>query len=384
MSPQKAELILSKHLNNYHFKSKIDVRRWFFTSASVLLFSLPFIFQSCTSATKPTNQLQAPYSPPDFADILYPEDNPTTTLGLALGERLFFDPILSRDSSISCESCHHPELAFSDGRKVSIGIDNRRGRRNAPSLTNIGYLFKTMFWDGRADNLESQALHPVADPKEMGGDWPTIIAKLRKHPYYGDALQQAFGLSSLREINPDHVGRALAQYQRSLISYNSKYDLVKRGEATFTESEARGHAIFFDEADFTDGLYSNMPVGECAHCHTAPHFTNQRFFNNGLDEAPTLLEFPDKGRGAITKNKFQNGLFRTPGLRNVALTAPYMHDGRMQTLEEVVAHYNQGGHYAENKSPNVRPLKLSEQDQVDLVAFLHTLTDSSFITEFSH
>lgn len=342
------------------------------------------VFMLLASCHKSTAEKTTPlvYDPPEFQDILYPEDNPTTELGLAIGQRLFFDPILSGDSTISCESCHHPELAFTDGLPISIGINGRRGKRNAPSLTNIGYLYQRLFWDGRSDNLEEQALHPVADPNEMGGDWPTVVTRLRSHDYYGKALKNAFGLADISDINPDHVGKALAQYQRSLISYNSKFDKVQRGEAKFTESEARGHAIFFDEADFTDGPFKDMPVGECAHCHAAPHFTNQRFFNNGLDEAPTLTEFKDMGRGKITGNKYHNGLFRTPGLRNVALTAPYMHDGRMKTLEEVIEHYNSGGHYAENRNANVRPLKLNEQNKTDLIAFLHTLTDTTFVKTF--
>ncbi|MEM9837485.1 MAG: cytochrome c peroxidase [Bacteroidota bacterium] len=334
-----------------------------------------------TSCQQATSSEPVVYDPPEFADIIYPPDNPSTRAGLALGERLFFDPILSADSSISCSSCHLPALAFTDGKVVSTGIYGRKGRRNSPSLVNIGYRYESMFWDGRASDLETQALHPVADPKEMGGDWPSIVHKLRRHTFYAQAIKQAFGLVDVSEINPDHVGKALAQYQRSLISFNSKYDQVKRGEATYTESEARGHAIFFDESDFTDGPYANLPVGECAHCHTAPHFTNQRFFNNGLDEAPTLTEFRDKGRGGITKNKYENGLFRTPSLRNIALTAPYMHDGRMESLAEVIEHYNSGGHYAENRSANVRPLGLSEQDKADLLAFLQTLTDESFVTK---
>lgn len=353
-----------------------------------LLFLGAWLAVGWLSGCEPaTQQLEAPaplvYDPPEFADILYPEDNPSTALGLNLGKRLFADPILSADSTISCQSCHLPARAFTDGQAVSIGINGRLGRRNSPSLANIGYRYAGMFWDGRADDLESQALHPVADPNEMGGDWPSTIAKLRQHPQYGPDFLAAFGLSEVREITPDHVGKALAQYQRSLISYNSQYDQWKRGEKDLSPAQERGRAIFFDEADLGSGEYANFPVGECAHCHTAPHFANQRFFNNGLDEAPTLAEFKDLGRGGVTRNKYENGLFRVPSLRNVALTAPYMHDGRFQTLEAVIDHYNSGGHYAENRSPNVRPLGLSEQNKSDLIAFLNTLTDSLFIEEHS-
>lgn len=317
--------------------------------------------------------------PEAFAAILYPEDNPTSRAGLALGRDLFYDPILSQDSSISCGSCHQPALAFTDGRAVSVGIRGRLGKRNALSLTNIGYLHQTLFWDGRAADLESQALHSVADANEMGGDWPSIISRLRRHANYWPRFKEAFGLQEVQDLTPDHVGKALAQFQRSLISGNAKYDRVKRGEATYTEAEALGHAIFFDFADDKDGPFAKLPTGECAHCHTPPHFTNQRFFNNGIDQAMALTDFPDPGRGAISNNQYENGLFRAPGLRNVALTGPYMHDGRMKTLEEVLAHYNSGGNYAENKSANVFPLGLSSEQEQAIIAFLRTLTDEEFL-----
>ncbi|MEM9929693.1 MAG: cytochrome c peroxidase [Bacteroidota bacterium] len=318
--------------------------------------------------------------PEAFAKILYPDQNPTTVEGLALGRDLFFDPLLSADSTISCASCHQPQLAFTDGRAISRGINGRAGRRNAPGLANVGYLHETLFWDGRAEDLENQALHPVADPNEMGGDWPRLIQKLRQHPVYWPRFQQAFGLQQPAELIPDQVGMALAQFQRSLISADTKYDRVQRGEATFTEEEALGHAIFFDRADDADpGPFAGFPTGECAHCHIPPHFTNQKFFNNGLDEALSLEDFRDPGRGAISDNHYELGLFRTPSLRNVALTAPYMHDGRMATLEEVIAHYNGGGHYAENRNPNIKPLGLSPDQEAALVAFLTTLTDTSFV-----
>ncbi len=166
-----------------------------------------------------------------------------------------------------------------------------------------------------------------------------------------------------------------------MISANSKYDRVQRGEASYTDQEALGAAIFFDLGD-EEGTewYDVIPTGECAHCHTAPHFTNQRFANNGLDEIDDLDEFADPGRGAITNSRYDNGLFKIPGLRNVALTAPYMHDGRMATLREVVDHYASGGHYAENRSANVFPLPLTDRQKEAMVAFLQTLTDSSFVS----
>lgn len=320
-----------------------------------------------------------PADPAGYAAILHPTDNPPSPAVAALGRELFFDPILSGDSTVSCASCHRPELAFADGRTLSAGINGRLGRRNSPGLANVGYLHRTLFWDGRASGLEAQALHPIADPNEMGGDWPTTVHKLRRHPDYGPAFRAAFGLDEARQLTPDHVGRALAQFQRTLVSNDSKYDRVLRGEATYTAAEELGHAIFFDLADEPDPRWRGTPTGECAHCHIAPHFTNQRFFNTGLEEAPTLTEFTDIGRGAVTGSRYDNGKFRVPGLRNLALTAPYMHDGRMATLAEVIDHYNNGGHYAENRDPLLYAIGLNNEQQSALEAFLLTLTDSAFV-----
>ena len=333
---------------------------------------------SCT-ADGPTPLAIA--EPTAFARILYPADNPTTVEGLALGRDLFFDPVLSHDSTVSCATCHQPALAFTDGKARSRGIDGRVGKRNAPGLANVGYLHKTLFWDGRADDLESQALHPIAAAAEMGGSWPEVLEKLRRHGDYWPRLRRAFGVRQRADLRKEHVGKALAQFQRSLISADSKYDRVQRGEAVYTKEEALGAALFFDFGDETEGPYADLPTAECAHCHNPPHFTNQRFFNNGLDEAPTLEDFRDPGRGAVSGSRYDLGLFRSPSLRNVALTAPYMHDGRMATLAEVVAHYNSGGRYAENKSANVAPLGLSAAQEAALTAFLETLTDSVFVNQ---
>ena len=321
---------------------------------------------------------EEPPPPPSapFAAILYPPDNPSTPAGEALGERLFFDPLLSEDGTISCASCHQPEYAFADDRRVSMGVGGLTGIRNTPGLTNVGYFHEQLFWDGRADNLEAQALHPIGTAHEMGGSWPAAIARLRAEPSYVADFAAAFGKA---DIDATLVGRALAQYQRTLVSNDSKYDRVLRGEASYTPEEALGHAIFFDAGDDPGGPFAGLPTGECAHCHTVPHFTNQRFENNGLDEATELTDFADLGRGAVNGQVYDNGRFRNPSLRNVARTAPYMHDGRFATLEEVVEHYNSGGKYAENRSANVRPLGLNEEQKSALVAFLHTLTDTSFV-----
>jgi cytochrome c peroxidase len=308
------------------------------------------------------------YAEPDhFAEMLLPAEPPVTELGVALGRRLFYDPVLSLDSSISCASCHLPALAFTDGRAFSTGVGGRPGRRSSMSLVNVGYYHDGFFWDGRAQTLEEQVLHPIRDTLEMAVDPAVIDERLRRHPYYGPELAR---LPSAGE-RPWVI--ALAQFQRSLISADAKYDRVRRGEAQYTESEQRGFDIFFD-------VGNGLPTGECAHCHTEPHFTNRAFENNGLNAAIDWSDFPDPGRGAITGVAFETGKFRVPTLRNIALTAPYMHDGRFATLEEVIDHYNQGGHYAPNVNPNIHPLGLSERDRADLLAFLQTLTDTNFVT----
>jgi cytochrome c peroxidase len=332
----------------------------FFIVSSLLLLLL----FSCQPSPLP--QPYTILTPEGFVEMVIPEDNPTTEEGVLLGEKLFFDPILSVDSTISCSSCHRPELAFTDGAAVSIGTAGRQGHRSAPSLYNVGFHYKGVFWDGRSPSLEEQALHPLSDSLEMGADWPLIAERLKAHTIYPDLFAAAF---PAQPISSENTARALAQYQRTLISANSKFDQVMAQKATFTAQEKRGWMIFFDAG------YPAVPMAECSHCHTDPLFTNLGFANNGLDSSLTLLDFPDQGLGAVSGNKYDNGKFRVPTLRNIALTAPYMHDGRFQTLEEVVIHYNQGGHYAENVDANVRPLHLTEQDQADLIAFLATLTD---------
>ena len=313
--------------------------------------------------------------PTDFTPMLIPEDNPMTAEGVALGRMLFYDPILSRDSTVSCATCHHADKAFTDGLPVSAGFGGRLGKRSALSLQNVGYFNTGLFWDGRSATLEEQSLHPVADSVEMASSWPEAERKLRDHAEYPALFRKAFGIAKVEEINRTTVGKALAQFERTLISADSRYDKVMRGAVRFTESERRGRQIFFDAEP---GV---LPTGECGHCHQPPMFSGLEYFNNGIDEIRDLTKVKDKGRGAVTGSVFDNGKFRSPSLRNIALTAPYMHDGRFQTLRQVIDHYNEGGHYAENASPNVRLLHFSERDKADLTAFLLTLTDTAFVRD---
>ncbi|MBX2877055.1 MAG: c-type cytochrome [Saprospiraceae bacterium] len=298
------------------------------------------------------------------------EENPLTSAGVALGRQLFYDPILSRDSTRSCSSCHIQAFGFSDTISVSLGIENRKGKRNAIALTNLGYHYTQFFWDGRVASLEEQALVPVEDSLELGNTWEEVEGRMRQHPSYPVAFRAAFGIDNTREIDRRLVAKALAQFERTLISANSKFDKVLSGQAELTPTEERGRLIFFDESEM-------LPTGECAHCHVGPLLTTLTFFNNGLDN--TDLALADLGLAGVSGNVFDRGKFKTPSLRNVALTAPYMHDGRFSTLEEVIEQYNKGGHYSKNESPNIRPLGLNEQDQADLIAFLHTLTDTSYL-----
>ena len=301
-----------------------------------------------------------------------PEDNPLTKEGIALGRRLFYDPILSKDSTVFCGNCHQQSRAFTDGKAVSTGFAGRKGTRSAMSLANVGFHSTGLFWDGRAATLEEQAIHPVQDTTEMNLDWPTAVVRLQRHPTYPLLFQQAFGIRHPEEISQELVVKALAQFERILVSQDAKFDRVRRGEAQFTEAEARGFAIYFDTS-------AVLPHAECAHCHIDPLFSTLEYLNNGIQAVERLEAFPDKGRGTISGNRYDNGTFKVPTLRNIVQTAPYMHDGRFKTLREVIDHYDSGGHFAENISPTVRRLHLSERDKKDLIAFLNTLTDSVFL-----
>jgi cytochrome c peroxidase len=311
--------------------------------------------------------------PRDFPQLEIPPDNPLTQAGVALGRRLFFDTRLSQDSSISCASCHLQALSFTDGAAVSPGVGGTLGSRSSMSLLNVGYVSTGLFWDGRSATLEEQALMPVEDPLEMHETWGNVIQKLQRDPDYPRWFREAFGIRDKREMTRELAAKAMAQFERTLVSGDSRYDRVFiQGEGFPTDSELRGFDMFFDNSFF-------LPDAECGHCHGGILFTTHGFFNNAIDSVGSLSDFRDPGRGAVTGRYLDLGRFRAPTLRNIALTAPYMHDGRFQTLEEVIAHYNSGGHIAENYDANMRPLNLTEQQKRDLIDFLHTLTDTSFV-----
>ncbi len=341
---------------------------------------------------KPSDELiSGDYNPQSYTlsvpswmpQALIPEDNPLTVQGIELGRRLFYDPILSSDSTLACASCHRQSLAFTDGRALSRGVLGLNTRRNSMSIANLVFHSRELFWDGSAQTLEALSLIPIEDHTEMNETWPNVLEKLRRHPDYPRRFREAFGIQRKSEISKELAAKALSQFMRTLVSANSRYDkVVWLNQGWFTDEEERGRQLFFVEPS----QQTNNHPG-CSHCHFAPTFGNNAFTtyaNNGLDNVPTLDAFADKGRGGVTGNRFDNGKFRVVSLRNIELTAPYMHDGRFQTLEQVLDSYSLGGHGVENEDANIMPFTLSARDKADLIAFLKTLTDTSFTSNPAH
>ncbi len=311
--------------------------------------------------------------PYGFPALEQPANNPMTNEGIWLGRKLFFDPILSLDSTISCSTCHQAVGSFTDNLKISKGIAGMTNR-GSMSLLNVGFHYNGFFWDGKSATLEDQALVPVENSIEMGETWDHVVEKLKDHPDYPKDFRKAFGIENKSDISKELAAMAIAQFERSLMSSgNSKYDRFARGEIFLSEEETTGYLLFFN-------FDQSLPDAECGHCHNGPLFTSNDYTNNGLQLAQTLQDFGDKGYGMITGDSTDNGKFKIPTLRNLVFSAPYMHDGRFQTIEEVVEHYNSGGKFSPNKNPLVPPLHLTPQQKSDLIAFILTLTDSSFIT----
>ena len=347
----------------------------------LLAFSAILIVACAEDQIMPSRDLEdIPYSPepyvvdvPEgFPALEIPEDNPMTQEGVELGRRLFYDPILSADSTISCSTCHLPELAFTDGLRNSVGINGQETNRNSMSLVNVGFYYSGLFWDGRVQTLEEQSLHPIEDPIEHGNDLDVLIAKLRKHEDYAPRFRKAFGIVDRSQISRNLIGKAIAQWERIIVSGNSRYDQYIRGEISLSDEEDLGNSMFFD---FDDGLKD----AECNHCHNVPLFTANTYHNNGLDSVGNdYTLFKDIGLG-INGIANDTGRFRTPTLRNIALTAPYMHDSRFMTLDDVMNHYNSGIKPARNKDPLVSNLDLSKESVDALVSFMEALTDTSYL-----
>jgi cytochrome c peroxidase len=300
-----------------------------------------------------------------------PRDNPLTVEGVALGSRLFFDRRLSANNTESCANCHRPRIGFTDNRRFSRGIDRQIGTRNSMPLENLAWK-KEFFWDGRAASLREQVLQPIQNPIEMHQSLGALMNKLSFDTNYHRLFANAFGSP---EINSDRLARALEQFLLVQVSFNSKFDQVMLGTAKFTEDEQRGYQLFHTEYDPYHGQFG----ADCFHCHGGALFQSQDFANNGLD-----LQFRDLGRYVVTKRNGDQGKFSVPSLRNVAVTGPYMHDGRFRTLEEVVEHYSTGMIRSATLDPNLAKhpnggVPLSASDKRALVAFLRTLTDDRFV-----
>lgn len=257
--------------------------------------------------------------------MVIPDDNPLTIDGLLLGRHLFYDSILSIDSTLSCSGCHLSSGNFTDNQAFSTGVDNEMTPRSSMTLINVGFANTGLFWDGRSESLEDQALLPVEEPIELNEEWPNVERKLRRHSDYPEMFRKAFGIERKEEINRDLAVKAIAQFERTLVSSNSKYDRVISGSAVFTDQELQGHDIFFD---INEDISRHA---ECGHCHNAPLFTTNEYFNNGIQMPTAENAFDDNGLGAITGRVFDNGMFKTATLRNIFFSAPYMHDGRFAT-----------------------------------------------------
>ncbi len=366
---------------------------WYAFATSVFITLVAFYFLTQPNKPTPLTDFSAPFV---FGRFATPADNPLTNEAVALGRRLFYDVRLSGNNQFSCATCHKQSLAFTDGKKTSVGASGNPLAFNSMSLANLMWGPRHFFWDGRTNSLEEQALQPIQHVDEMDQDMHELISELSEIDEYQALFAAAYG-----EINPDNIAKALSSFQRTLISSNSRYDQFLRGETTFTEQEELGRKLFVAHPD----VKASLRGGNCIDCHSqflTGGFNTQfdGFSNNGLDAEEDL----QPGLQSVTDNVAHRGLFKVPTLRNIALTAPYMHDGRFNTLEAVLDHYNEGIQPSSTLSPLImeannivyqndtqgleqRPsLNLSPQEKKAIVAFLKTLTDQQFIenTKFSN
>lgn len=333
--------------------------RWT-TIGLVLLFA---VVTSCVTEPESTSEL--PQIPADLPAMVFPPDNPYSEAKAELGRHLFYERRLSADGSTACATCHLQERAFSDApHQISVGVRGEQGQRNSPTLVNVGYR-RALFWDGRAATLEDQAMAVLRSPIEMDSDTPTVLNLMRQ--YYHPQWKAAFGDTT---VTMQRIVQAIATFERTIVSANSRYDRFRRGETSvLTALEREGLELYF----------SNRTM--CASCHGGPDLTDDQFHNIGL-----FHHYFDRGRYDVTRNPYDEGKFKTPTLRNIALTAPYMASGDnekgvLTTLEAVVKHYVEGGTTFHSKDARVKRLDLSAHEQEALVAFLHTLTDSTVLRD---
>lgn len=314
--------------------------------AGLLLMAIP---QSGLSEEQPNLALG------QLPNVRIPSHNLQFEAKVELGKLLFFDSRLSKDGSVSCASCHVPAAGFSDPRQFSLGVGGKQGGRNAPPAMNAAYNH-LQFWDGRASSLEEQALGPIQNPIEMAETLDGVVKKLSKVKAYQARFRAVFG----SDITPDHLAKAIAAFERTLISTNSSFDRFIAGDkAALSESAQRGLELFQGKA-------------RCVLCHNGPNFTDNKFHNIGVPQTGPLAE--DLGRYAVTKRDADRHAFKTPSLRSVALSAPYMHTGGFKTLDDVVEFYNKGGEAVPGKDAFMSALNLTDQEKKDLVEFMNGLT----------
>jgi cytochrome c peroxidase len=288
--------------------------------------------------------------PKGLPPLRVPEDNPLTAAKVALGKQLYFDKRLSVDNTISCASCHDPKKGWSNGDMVATGVGGLKGGRSAPTIINAAY-FSLQFWDGRAKQLEGQALGPIQNPIEMNMKLEEVVERLNKVPGYKQQFQKIFGT----EVNSEGIAKAIASFERTILSGDAPYDRFKAGDKkALGESAQRGLKVFTNKAN-------------CTACHTGPNFSDGAFHNIGIGMS---AKEPDLGRFVITKLEGDRGAFKTPTLREVSRHSPYMHDGSLKTLEDVIDWYDKGGFPNPQLDEELFPLKLSAQDKADLVTFL--------------
>ncbi|HEU0124628.1 MAG TPA: cytochrome c peroxidase [Bryobacteraceae bacterium] len=319
------------------------------------------------AGTKPIGKTTVITAPLGLPPVPVPADNPPTEETIALGKKLFFDPRLSADGKAPCSACHSPEHGFSDGRKTSMGVRGQLGKRNAPTIFNSAYS-PLQFWDGRAASLEDQAAGPIANPIEMDMPHTDCVTRVQEDPEYQALFAKAFGPGA---IGMTQIQKAIAAYERTILSGNSPFDRYYYGgdKEAMSPAAVRGFAVFMDREK-----------GNCSACHQVGTqfalFTDGQFHNLGAG-MNSEGELTDLGRYDQTKSDADRGAFKTPTLRNITLTAPYMHDGSLRTLRAVVDFYVGGGNSNPHLDKQIKPLPLTGQDREDLVTFLEALTSEN-------
>jgi len=346
-------------------------RRTFLVAASVAAFALVGLLVHASPVLRaawravPIGTPVEITAPLGLPPVPVPPDNPPTAETIALGRRLFYDPRLSVDNTVSCASCHKPALAFSDGRQLPEGVRQQKGRRNAPSLLNAAYR-EAFFWDGRSPSLEAQAQEPVQNPLEMAHTLQGAVERLMSDSNYRAAFEKAFGPGP---VTYEEEGKALASFERTLLCGNSPFDRYFYGHdpLALSESAKRGLEVFRNPAE-----------GNCETCHSIGDryalFTDNKFHNDSVGPTSDNDDPVDLGHYLITRIEADKGTFRTPSLRNVALTAPYFHDGSRATLQDVIGFYIRGGNPVRYRDKEIQSIWLSGQDRADLQAFLESLT----------